>query len=1118
MLQLPVLAFSQTVPAPSTTSLPSEDVIQLSPFSVSSDREVGYQAGSTLAGAGLRTPIENVGAAISVVTPQFFADTGSTKMRDVLVYQAGIETAGLGGNFGGGSPDALALTNTTNTRVRGLAEATQARNFFRSIVPMDSYNSGRLDINRGANALLFGVGSPAGIINSTTNEAQLTRTKYTAEAVGDNFGSWRGSLDLNQVIVPQQLAVRVAALDDDRKFKQEPAFNHDQRIHGAVAARIKAFERGILSGTTIRAQGEWGWIEANNPRVLPPTDHVSGWFEDTIFPEYVKAGITPKATWNGYGPYAGASQVNAMVVAKNMTRSPVAVFPDPNSSYPRDPLGTVNGQTVLGRPFASSNVYWPDTGTTTTGATFSTNSFAASLARQLFPDAEFYKDNTINTPQIFDYNNLLLDGVNKRENTRFRATSIAVEQLLLDGKAGIEFAYDNQRVTDFRRSLLARTAPWIAIDLTTRFWDGTMNPNFGRPFTGGHGQASSSQTEIETIRTKAFYELDLEASDNRFVRYLGHHVFSVLNQKETYNEDERSGRYGAAGSTWTNGLTPNRQSDDSSALVTANYLGDSLFNVRDPRTVGISNIQVDRFDLAKLLNGQGVFMGRNPPATVAGAPTTGVLYTPVDFVVAGEQMRGLASSAFKSQRVLKSNAFATQSSFLKSHLIGTIGWRREEVETRRVAAPLVTTGENYRLVDDPRYSIGDASASRQTFAETLMSWSAVAKTPESWLRKVRGVSRLSFFYGESENFSPPDSTAIDVFGRQVVPPSGQTKDYGVSVDLLDDRVTVRLVFYNTDQLGERNSAVTSAANAIVNRHLSAYNSVKSGFNPDSDGDGFPDGYVPPPQPLLDLYKVRIDGGTISSTNPGIVDTSDFVAEGQELEVQLRPTKGWHLAFNVARQKSVRNNTGQAVYDLVYNTPLKDGSTLSTAWSSNAAANIAITSGAVGVPSGSGTLKYIFEGEILRPISFARAQDGGTVSELREYRANAVAKYNFRGGLLSGWGVGGAVRWEDKPAIGYRVSTFKVDGTRTDEPLTGTNYRAFDPTLPIYGPEEWTLDAFLSYSRKIFQDRVNLKVQLNVRNLFAEDSLIPVQSNPDGSMAIGRIQLPRTFRLSAQFEF
>ncbi|HRE80828.1 MAG TPA: hypothetical protein PLN52_07255, partial [Opitutaceae bacterium] len=100
-LSLPAFAWAQTSPNPPTAPVPPEEVVQLSPFSVSADRQVGYQAESTLAGAGLRTPIENVGSAISVITPQFFADTGSTKMRDVLVYQAGMETAGLGGNFGG---------------------------------------------------------------------------------------------------------------------------------------------------------------------------------------------------------------------------------------------------------------------------------------------------------------------------------------------------------------------------------------------------------------------------------------------------------------------------------------------------------------------------------------------------------------------------------------------------------------------------------------------------------------------------------------------------------------------------------------------------------------------------------------------------------------------------------------------------------------------------------------------------------------------------------------------------------------------------------------------------------------------------------------------------------
>ena len=52
------------------------------------------------------------------------------------------------------------------TRVRGLSAPDRARNFFKTDIPFDSYNTDRVDLNRGANSFLFGLGSPAGLINS----------------------------------------------------------------------------------------------------------------------------------------------------------------------------------------------------------------------------------------------------------------------------------------------------------------------------------------------------------------------------------------------------------------------------------------------------------------------------------------------------------------------------------------------------------------------------------------------------------------------------------------------------------------------------------------------------------------------------------------------------------------------------------------------------------------------------------------------------------------------------------------------------------------------------------------------------------------------------------------
>src|SRR5690348_14948118 len=48
-----------------------EEVIVLSPFTVTGEKDVGYDAESVLSGAGLRVPLDDVAAAVSVINSRF---------------------------------------------------------------------------------------------------------------------------------------------------------------------------------------------------------------------------------------------------------------------------------------------------------------------------------------------------------------------------------------------------------------------------------------------------------------------------------------------------------------------------------------------------------------------------------------------------------------------------------------------------------------------------------------------------------------------------------------------------------------------------------------------------------------------------------------------------------------------------------------------------------------------------------------------------------------------------------------------------------------------------------------------------------------------------------------
>ena len=58
---------------------PSEEVYELSPFAVDAQDNIGYRATSTLAGTRLKPELRDLGAAISVMTEEFFEDTGATE-------------------------------------------------------------------------------------------------------------------------------------------------------------------------------------------------------------------------------------------------------------------------------------------------------------------------------------------------------------------------------------------------------------------------------------------------------------------------------------------------------------------------------------------------------------------------------------------------------------------------------------------------------------------------------------------------------------------------------------------------------------------------------------------------------------------------------------------------------------------------------------------------------------------------------------------------------------------------------------------------------------------------------------------------------------------------------
>ena len=309
MVLIATLSLSSLWP---TTSLAQdedeEEVYELSPFTVEDDDYIGYLATSTLAGTRLNTRLEDIGTSISVLTKEFLEDVGATDNQDLLLYVTNAEVGGVRGNFTGTGSGANLTENhlftrpNNNTRLRGLASSDNTRNYFRSLIPFDSYNTTRVDMVRGANSILFGLGSPAGIINTTLQSAVFSDINEVSVRF-DQHGSQRLITNNNLELVDDELAIRVTLLSNDAKFRQDPAFSDSLRTY--VAAR---WDPGFMNSgpitTSFKVNYEKGQINSNNPRLMTPKDQITPFFKSG---SGIEGGLN-KFTLNQYvGNYSGAT-------------------------------------------------------------------------------------------------------------------------------------------------------------------------------------------------------------------------------------------------------------------------------------------------------------------------------------------------------------------------------------------------------------------------------------------------------------------------------------------------------------------------------------------------------------------------------------------------------------------------------------------------------------------------------------------------------------------------------------------------------------------------------------------------------------------------------------------
>ncbi len=261
-----LLPAQTAAPAPSAASAKPEEVITLSPFEVSTAKDVGYVANNTLAGSRLRTNLGDVANAISVYTPEFMSDILATDESDLMRYSASSvpertdQTPAVQG--------ISMFEGVFRQRIRGQA-ATRSRNYFETNLLPDTYNSERFEEARGPNAILFGLGGAGGLLNTTTKRARTDRAFTEANLLVGSWRQKRGTLDHNQPL-NDKLALRLNGVLEKADGWHPDDQRENRRLH--LAAVFKPWAR-----TTLRAEYELGRMTDSVTRSYTPSDFVSIW-------------------------------------------------------------------------------------------------------------------------------------------------------------------------------------------------------------------------------------------------------------------------------------------------------------------------------------------------------------------------------------------------------------------------------------------------------------------------------------------------------------------------------------------------------------------------------------------------------------------------------------------------------------------------------------------------------------------------------------------------------------------------------------------------------------------------------------------------------------------------
>lgn len=1048
-------------------ALQEDAPLNLSPFVVTSEKDNGYVATNSLAGSRLNTKLADTPASISVMTKDFINDIAAISVTGAMEYAVNAGNDINAGNTAnrGDTGNGL-IGNDFNFQVRGYRQATQTRDYFRTVLDGDTFNVERIDVARGPNSLLFGVGGPSGVVNTTTKQADPRRTFGSITTRIGSFGMQRATLDTNLGFLDGKFGARVNLLYQQADGYHD--FESDDQKRGAVALTWRPTQ-----STTLRVSAEKGFFHQNRVRPWTASDNYTRW-RDAGRPMFAYG--TPQSPAGNLAPVQTDAVRNDQNYSQSQNTSNLGGV---NNGLSTDQFLTAqlgNYGLLLDGPLSGISFF--SGGDRSLGGGLGSNRGARyyRTSNNYGNQAGFDTPFPVTDESVYPRTSNPA-GPGQFVEVDYHQISATVEQRI--GKNLYLEATANRTVREFyNQTTLGFSQIALTYDATSYLptfrSDGSYAATLGGPTTTGQGRGalnfgstylnlltgtvepnplggglipnpyagqqiityspstSSSTTTLDDYRISATYSLDL----GKFGKHnmLG---FAARNDNEGDSNTYSLGNLDPAR------LSPNVTTNLPALIRHINVLSSRLEDrgIPDPfaNPVRVVSNQV-----------------RGVQSQLAGQPYTPEYFTP------GLYLNGLT----KSFRTTESAALAMQSSFFDGSLITTLGGRRDIIKAYnegtqvRDAATQIITG------------FAPAHALILNSAGNTYSAGAVYHIP---LKQLRW---LSVFANESTNFQDQNNATRfeDEQVRrnlEIGPLEGLGRDYGIKASLFDGRINATVTRYTVEQ---SNVAVSVGSSSVVNLINAIWTTIQNNGPSTTQTDvQNPSGH-------------RVGGN----------DTRGQTSEGWELEVTANPTKEWRVSFNISKSDNVLSDLGSnltayvekhratwaAKSSLVYDPTLQPGNLNNAGGSNNIAAIIY-------------ELDHVY-------VPFAKANEGLSEINIRPWNANLFTAYRFSRGPIKNLTLGGGVNYKGPEIIGFKPAT-----------LT-------DPTIKVYkGHIYYLVNAMAAYDLRLRKE-TSVRLQVNVNNLLDFDDLQVLSSNYNATTnSIGKWYYhlqPRTYSVSATYSF